>query len=175
MTRKLTDAAETTATKPQLGDVIHVVDGAVTFAGDVHTRGAEIVLQQWHFDLATNRHGDCWLDDLSDAAQKVRWGRIRFGLGPWPVGEDGLPLPTWEYGSVEWEQARQRASAIAWAEADPTIRQGMLAEIDRRFGPMPTSWSHRSSGNALAVERQQRERAQRPLHENVSYNSDGSR
>jgi hypothetical protein len=164
------------ATRPQIGDTIHALD-AVTFAGHVWPRGSEIVLEQQHFDLATNRLGQCWLDDLSEAAQVARWGRQRFGLGTWPTDETGRPVPTWERGSSEWELARQRATAAAWSEADFEVRAAKLDEIETVFGALPTSWSHEYSttASARAYEQQMRERAQRPVHRNVSVSSDGSR
>jgi len=150
------------------GDEIHFRT-PVSAWGYVHARGESVVLTADMIAQSINRLGESWLDraDGPDA---------RIGRGPWPTDEHGEPLPTWEYGSAEWELARQRASAEAWTEPNYTTRRAKLDAVERRFGPMPTSWSHRSSGNARAVEQQQRERAESGVQYRAeSTSSDGSR
>lgn len=150
--------------KLSAGDVIHF-RRAVTAFGAVRKRGDELVLTADNIATSLDRDGRSWLDAID--AENARIGR-----GPWPEGV--LPF---EQGSTEWEAAVQQARARAWAELDPDRRNAMLADVDAKFGSVPSSWSfdHSSSDNQRAYEKQLRERAKAPLHRNISRSTDGGR
>lgn len=114
------------------GAKIHFLDATTTF-GFVFNRGDEIVLTADNIEMATDKNGVSWLDDLSEDAQVARWGRVRIGLGPWPES-----AAKWFYGDPEWAELREQARKRAW-RAFPEDRAAALAAVEEEFGPAPST------------------------------------
>ncbi|KZE91779.1 hypothetical protein [Microbacterium sp. TNHR37B] len=88
-------------------------------------------------------------------AQIEKWGEVRIAPGPFPA--DASP---YVHGAPDWEEAREVARRRAWAITDPEERAAARAEVERRYGPAPTT----SSSNEIRehhTERRAREQAER--------------
>ncbi|MBB2974471.1 hypothetical protein FHX49_000012 [Microbacterium endophyticum] len=105
--------------------------GIPGFGGEVYGRGAVVRVT---IDTLTYRQDE--LEWIGNPDQQLRkWGvqrvaRGRIELDPWDKKGD----PIWE---IHREQARQ----LAHSQADPRERARALAEVQRKFGSMPTSVS----------------------------------
>jgi hypothetical protein len=69
---------------------IHFLDDGITSNGRVWEKGQTVqyVVGGAAYNDTKDRNGYTWLEHLSHSEQLARWGRIRVGLGPYP-----LPLP----------------------------------------------------------------------------------
>lgn len=129
------------------GDIIHFRTDVVAW-GDVRKRGASVTLTAEMIARTLRRDGSSWLDEVDDPE-----GRI--GRGEWPAG-----LPTWTYGDAEWEASRESARRRAWSVSDPQERAAARAEVERVYGPAPTT-SQSVDIREHYTERQAREQAER--------------
>lgn len=126
---------ETTTRALQPGDQLHVLAGGLLLFGEALKRGDVLTLRADHFERSRNRDGVSWLDDLSEAAQRTRWGSVKLGLGPWPEA-----LPTWlEHGDPTWQEQYQRARAEAYRQPTAEQRDAALREVQRAYGGPPTT------------------------------------
>jgi hypothetical protein len=127
-----------TGTAPTPGSQIHALHTGLTLAtGD--TTGSVVLLRGQVFTvtdalLAANRDrlGQCFLDDLSDAAQINRWGRVMLSAGPSPAD-----LTPWEPGGPEHAEAREEARKAAWGLSTQHERAEALAAVQARYGAAP--------------------------------------
>ncbi|CAI9386534.1 hypothetical protein [Microbacterium sp. T2.11-28] len=139
------DDASSTPTAPRLpvpGDRFHCLvtgtmigSGSKSFGASSHvlTRGQVVTVTADLLEGARDRFGNLtgWPTWLHDEAEQVRrFGRALLAPGPAPEG-----LQRWTYGDAEWQDARARARAAAWAETDPDERSAKLAELERVYGP----------------------------------------
>ena len=110
------------------------------FGGGAHLtrRGETITITDRLIDAAKDRlGGPGWIGLVYDEdAQIERFGAVWMRPGPAPTD-----LEPWEHGRAEWEQAREQARRVAWAEDDPEIRAQKVREHRERFGALPTSKS----------------------------------
>jgi len=63
-------------------DGLTVPTGGMFTGGRVLARGDEITVTPELIDLTKDRNGDSWAADLSEDAQRARWGVVRFAPGP---------------------------------------------------------------------------------------------
>lgn len=140
------------------GDLLHVLVSGTTAFGWVWSRGDSILLNPEQVELTRDRDGRSWLDDLSEDAQIRRWGRPRFGIGPWPA-----ELHRWTPGSPEAEVAREDARRLAWSHDDPRVREQALAEVDQIFGPAPTTSRTTNAAPDPSIRRAERQDEARRL------------
>lgn len=140
------EAAKALATPPVLpepGSVVHCLVTGTTIStgqgwlagGIVLNRGQNIVITTAMLDATRNAGGRYTGVALVNhpEAQLARHGRILFAPGEAP--DDMVP----EHGTAEWRMARETARQAAWSESDPGRRNAALREVERRFGPAPTT------------------------------------
>lgn len=123
----------TTKTRPlKAGDRIHILAArGVLLFGLALRRGDELEVTQAQLDSSRDRLDRSWCDDVSENAQRDRWGEVRIGLGPWP--ED---TPKLVPGSVEHAEAREAARRAAWAITNPEERAAALQRVSEDYGPL---------------------------------------
>ncbi len=65
---------------------LHVLETGITVFGRVWYSGQELTIpiDGEAYKSTFDRNGDSWLTDISPSAQIKRWGKQRFGVGPWP-------------------------------------------------------------------------------------------
>lgn len=128
-------------TADENGLTIHIFRTGLTYprAGgefgghsEVGRRGQVIDLTPQDVEASRDRAGNS-LWSLSPQEQRDRWGEQRFGIGPWPDGED-----VFVRGSVEWAEAREAARREAW-QAPASQRRAALADVEEKFGPAPVT------------------------------------
>jgi hypothetical protein len=114
--------------KVKPGDTVHFLV-SMTFGGEVRKRGESIELTARSIAEARDRNGHSVLDLAHDPkAQTVRWGEERLGVGEFPSH-----LPNYTRGSVEEDEARALAIAVAHSYAEPTARAEALAAYHAEF------------------------------------------
>ncbi|MFE6255134.1 hypothetical protein [Agromyces sp. NPDC057865] len=138
----------TTNTKTKLpvspGDQIHFLQphsfgiSDSWLAGEyMARRGETVTITDAIIEQSIDREGNSWLALADDPdAQVARWGRVVFGIGPWPEAEPVL-VP----GSVEWTEAREIARKAAWSLQDPEARAAARRKVTEDFGAAPTTSS----------------------------------
>ncbi|MEW5012258.1 hypothetical protein NAI87_00375 [Clavibacter michiganensis subsp. michiganensis] len=109
------------------------------FDDRVRKRGESVQLTARSIAESRDRNGYSVLDLAHDPkAQAARWGEERLGVGEFPSH-----LLTYTRGSVEEDEARALAIAVAHSYAEPTARAKALAEYHAEF-------RSNSTGPALA-------------------------
>lgn len=118
---------------------------------EISTRGQTVTLTRDMLDA--NPWIARYLGD--DDAQIEKWGEVRIRPGAFP--DDASP---YVHGAPDWEEAREAARRRAWAIADPEERAAARAEVERRYGPAPTT-SRTTEIREHYTVRQAREQAER--------------
>ncbi|QIK83171.1 hypothetical protein [Sanguibacter sp. HDW7] len=133
----MTDAPHT---RPQPGDEIHGVRSGLTLSTSTEPiggpppitlrRGQTLTLTEPMIAASIDRLGGSWLDLIDDEpAQIARWGQRMFARGPAPEG-----LTSWEPGTPEHTEARERARREAWALPE-SRRWDALRRVETDYGP----------------------------------------
>lgn len=134
--------APATVTLPKVGDVVTVLVAVGVDTGDdfpwtnVLARGAKFRVTAGALARARDRFGNpCSIALAADEAAQLRaWGQVRFHIGDLPDNFETWTRP----GSAEWGASRARAIDDAYALRGDE-RAAALAEVNRRFGPPPSS------------------------------------
>lgn len=117
--------------------------GALGGAGLTLTRGQTFVVTDALIEASRDRNGDLgWPKLVHDPeAQAAFWGRVM--LAPADDVVEDLSVP--EYGTPDWEEARETARKAAWRIENPQERALARAAVERKFGAAPltssTTWS----------------------------------
>ncbi|MBD8218339.1 hypothetical protein IFU40_06800 [Microbacterium sp. CFBP 13617] len=107
------------------------------------TRGQTFVVTDALIEASRDRNGALGWPALvhDEAAQLAFWGRRMLTPADDVVEDLGVP----EYGTPDWEEARETARKAAWRIEDPQERALARAAVERRFGAAPltssTTWS----------------------------------
>ena len=136
--------------------------GALGGAGMTLTRGQTFVVTDALIEASRDRNGRLGWPALvhDEAAQLAFWGRRM--LAPADDVVEDLTVP--EYGTPDWEEARETARKAAWRIENPQERALARAAVERRFGAAPltssTTWSDPAERERLdAIARAADERA----------------
>jgi hypothetical protein len=122
---------------PKPGDQLHFLVSGFSIprehVSEVSTRGQTVTVTQALLDASINRLGESWLE-ATEEEQEARYGAVRWRRGPAP--DD---LESWTPGSVEHDEAREKARKLAFSIADPQAQAQALAEVYAKFGRRSTS------------------------------------
>jgi hypothetical protein len=114
--------------KVKPGDTVHFLVSMI-FDDQVRKRGESIKLTARSIAESRDRNEHSVLDLAHDPkAQTARWGEERLGVGEFPSH-----LPIYTRGSVEEDEARALAIAVAHSYAEPTARAKALAAYHAEF------------------------------------------
>ena len=105
------------------------------FAGEVLERGRTVTVTDEMLAANRDRLGNSALDLVDDPEAQVRlWGEQMIARGPFPDDE-----PIWASRDARWKAEREEARQAAWAKPTESARLQALAEVERTFGPGPTT------------------------------------
>lgn len=118
------------------GDRIHFLSTATirvregSYGGEMVERGQTVTITDEILRLNVNREGWSWLSLIDDREEQVRrWGKARFGRGPFPERE-----PMLEPGSPEAEWAAREALEAAAKLADPAAARAERVRVRAEYG-----------------------------------------
>ena len=100
--------------------------------------GDELLMTPEIIDANRDRFGRCHLLDVlhDDEAQIRKWGRRIIAPGPWPEGELRI-----QRGSNEWNEARERALAVAADLPSEEERRIARAKVREQYGMRDDAYS----------------------------------
>jgi len=134
----MTEAVEA---HPAIGRLFHpTCDNYVATPGGnaLYRRGETLEVTADIIDASRDRHGNSWLDDLSENAQLDRWGKIRWMEGAAPEGQT-----PWTLGDAEAESLHrlEREKLKRRADLDDDEMVAELRRLSEKYGRIETSWS----------------------------------
>lgn len=165
--------APETASAPRIpspGDTLHVLRSGLTVSlgggtlmsarAVVLERGQTFTVTSEMIAAARDRHGSLassWLSFVYDEpGQIARYGAVIVRPGPAPAD-----LRPWEYGSPDWQNARETARRRAHTLPTEAERRDALAAVEREYGPAPTTSATTATYREHHTERAAREQAER--------------